>query len=91
MLRVRLRKTLQSDLSRCKDAYKEVKAGESPRKAADKRGVDHCCLLRYQRKRHASVIILREKSGVNAPVVNAKHYGEIVDMPPSGCTRLVRQ
>ncbi|GBP06559.1 hypothetical protein EVAR_92556_1 [Eumeta japonica] len=71
MPRVRLRKTLQSDLSRYKDAYKEVKAGELPRKAADKRGTDHCCLLRYLRKRHASVIVFREKSGVNAPVTNS--------------------
>ncbi|XP_011136537.2 uncharacterized protein LOC105181464 [Harpegnathos saltator] len=56
MPRVRARKTSrgQVDLSRYKDAYEEVKAGDSLRKAAEKHGVNHCSLLRYIRKRDAS-------------------------------------
>ncbi|GBP82143.1 hypothetical protein EVAR_62196_1 [Eumeta japonica] len=65
----------QSDLSRYKDAYEEVKAGDSLRKAADKHGINHCSLLRYLRKRLASSHIQRadpENSGFNAPVVNSE-------------------
>lgn len=56
MPRVRARKTLrgQVDLSKYKEAYEEVKAGDSLRKSAEKHGVNHCSLLRYIRKRDAS-------------------------------------
>lgn len=55
MPRVRVRKTSrgQVDLSRYKDAYEEVKAGNSLRKAAEKHALDHCSLFRYIRKRDA--------------------------------------
>ncbi|KAG5895696.1 hypothetical protein JTB14_021389 [Gonioctena quinquepunctata] len=54
--RVRVRKTSrgQIELSRYRDAYEEVKAGDSLRNAADKHGINHCSLLRYMRKRDAS-------------------------------------
>ncbi|GBP25999.1 hypothetical protein EVAR_84559_1 [Eumeta japonica] len=77
MPRVRVRKTSkgQSDLSRYKDAYEEAKAEDSPRKAADKRGINHCSLLKYLRKRNASSHYIQradpEKSGFNAPIVNS--------------------
>jgi hypothetical protein len=56
MPRVRARKTLrgQVDLSRYKDAYEEVKAGDSLRKAVEKNGMNRCSLLRYIQKRDAS-------------------------------------
>ncbi|KAG5881021.1 hypothetical protein JTB14_018043 [Gonioctena quinquepunctata] len=56
MPRVRVRKTSrgQIELSRYRDAYEEVKAGDSLRNAADKHGINHCSLLRYIRKRDAS-------------------------------------
>ncbi|KAG5882926.1 hypothetical protein JTB14_012653 [Gonioctena quinquepunctata] len=56
MPRVRVRKTSrgQIGLSRYRDAYEEVKAGDSLRNAADKHGMNHCFLLRYIRKRDAS-------------------------------------
>ncbi|KAG5897877.1 hypothetical protein JTB14_000757 [Gonioctena quinquepunctata] len=56
MPRVRLRKTSrgQIELSKYRDAYEEVKAGDSLRNAADKHGINHCFLLRYIRKRDAS-------------------------------------
>ncbi|KAG5870860.1 hypothetical protein JTB14_032388 [Gonioctena quinquepunctata] len=56
MPRVRVRKTPrgQIELSRYRDAYEEVKAGDSLRNAADKHGINHCSLLRYIRKRDAS-------------------------------------
>lgn len=56
MPRVRVRKTSrgQVNLSRYKDAFEDVRAGDSLRKAADKHGVNHCSLLRYIRKRDAS-------------------------------------
>lgn len=41
-------------MSRYKDAYDDVKTGDSLRKAADKHGINHCSLLRYIRKRDAS-------------------------------------
>ncbi|KAG5896732.1 hypothetical protein JTB14_014608 [Gonioctena quinquepunctata] len=56
MPRVRVRKTSrgQIELSRYRDAYEEVKAGDSLRNAAGKHGINHCSLLRYIRKRDAS-------------------------------------
>ncbi|KAG5899419.1 hypothetical protein JTB14_033612 [Gonioctena quinquepunctata] len=56
MPRVRVRKTSrgQIELSRYRDAYEEVKAGDSLRNAADKHGINYCSLLRYIRKRDAS-------------------------------------
>ncbi|KAG5870486.1 hypothetical protein JTB14_001680 [Gonioctena quinquepunctata] len=56
MPRVRVRKTSrgQIELSRYRDAYEEVKAGDSLRNAADKHGINHCSLLRYIRKHDAS-------------------------------------
>ncbi|GBP21877.1 hypothetical protein EVAR_6849_1 [Eumeta japonica] len=75
MPRFRVRKTYrkQSDLSRHKDAYEDVKAGDWLRKAGDKHGIKHCSLLRYLRKRHASSHYIQradlEKSGFNAPVL----------------------
>ncbi|KAG5887182.1 hypothetical protein JTB14_028985 [Gonioctena quinquepunctata] len=55
MPRVRVRKTSrgQIEVSRYRDAYEEVKAGDSLRDAADKHGINHCSLLRYIRKRDA--------------------------------------
>ncbi|KAG5870019.1 hypothetical protein JTB14_013871 [Gonioctena quinquepunctata] len=56
MPRVRVRKTSrgQIELSRYRDAYEEVKAGDSLLNAADNHGINHCSLLRYIRKRDAS-------------------------------------
>lgn len=56
MPRERKRKTSRGliDLSQYKDAYDDVKAGDSLRKAAEKHGVNHCSLLRYIRKRDES-------------------------------------
>ncbi|GBP63387.1 hypothetical protein EVAR_56498_1 [Eumeta japonica] len=77
MPRVRVRKTYggQNDLSRYKDAYDEVKAEDSLRKAADKHGINHCSFLRYLRKRHATSHYIQKadpkKSGFNAPVVDS--------------------
>ncbi|GBP79476.1 hypothetical protein EVAR_59150_1 [Eumeta japonica] len=74
---VRIRKTSrgQSDLSRYKDAYEAVKAGDSLQKAGGKNGMNYCPLLRYLRKRHTSRHYTQradqEKSGLNATVVNS--------------------
>lgn len=56
MPRVRVRKTSRghTSLSNYSDAYEEVKAGYSLRKAAEKHGLNHCSLLRYIKKRDAS-------------------------------------
>ncbi|KAH9627647.1 hypothetical protein HF086_009797 [Spodoptera exigua] len=56
MPRVRVRKTSRGniDLSSYSNAYEEVKAGETLRKAAEKHGINHCSLLRYIRKRDAT-------------------------------------
>ncbi|XP_041968550.1 jerky protein homolog-like [Aricia agestis] len=56
MPRVRVRKTSRGEinLSSYSNAYEEVKAGDSLRKAADKHGINHCSLLRYIRKRDVS-------------------------------------
>ncbi|CAH2091393.1 unnamed protein product [Euphydryas editha] len=56
MPRISVRKTSrgQIELSKYKDAYDEVKAGESIRKAAKKHGVNYCSLLRYILKRDTS-------------------------------------
>ncbi|GBP56897.1 hypothetical protein EVAR_41646_1 [Eumeta japonica] len=76
MPRISVKKTsrAQSDLSRYKDAYEEVKAGNSLRKAADNQRINHCPLLRYLRNRRASSHFIKrtdpEKSGFNVPVVN---------------------
>ncbi|GBP79095.1 hypothetical protein EVAR_103520_1 [Eumeta japonica] len=76
--RVRVKKSNprgQNDLSTYKDAHEEVKPEVSLRKAADKHGINHCSLLRYLRKRHASSHYNQrtypEKSGLNAAVVNS--------------------
>ncbi|GBP34286.1 hypothetical protein EVAR_13425_1 [Eumeta japonica] len=75
MPRVRVKKTFrgQSNLSRYKNTFEEVEAEDSLRKAADKRGTNHCSLLRYLRKRHASSQSQRTDSDESlfiAPVVN---------------------
>ncbi|GBP46529.1 hypothetical protein EVAR_45949_1 [Eumeta japonica] len=74
MPRVRVRKTSrgQSNLSRYKDAYEEVEAGDSLRKAGDKRAINHCFLLRYSRKRHASSHCIQQQIRRKAPVTLAQ-------------------
>ncbi|GBP19562.1 hypothetical protein EVAR_102110_1 [Eumeta japonica] len=65
----------QSDLSRYKDAYEEVKPRDSLVKAADNHGINHCFLLRCLQKRDASSPYIQradtEESGFKAPVVDS--------------------